>query len=91
MVAILILLIVAFGAINAWTVMLFWMDKQRARAGAWRISEASLLAMAVIGGTPGAFLARAWFRHKTRKQPFGTVLFLIAAIQAGSAIGWVCG
>jgi uncharacterized membrane protein YsdA (DUF1294 family) len=27
------------------------------------------------------------FRHKTRKQPFSTRLFLITAIQAGVAIG----
>jgi uncharacterized membrane protein YsdA (DUF1294 family) len=86
-----ILILFAFGLINAWTMVLFWDDKRRARAGAWRISEASLLGMALIGGTPGAFLARAWFRHKTRKHPFSTVLFFIAAIQAGTAIGLLFG
>lgn len=43
----------------------------------------------MIGGTPGAFLARHWFRHKTRKQPFSTLLILIAVIQAGAIIGYV--
>jgi uncharacterized membrane protein YsdA (DUF1294 family) len=83
--------LLAFVLVNGWTVLCFWQDKQRARAGAWRISEASLLGLALIGGSPGAFFARAVFRHKTRKQPFGTVLYFIAAIQAGAAIGVLVG
>ena len=43
--------------------------------------------LALAGGSPGALLARRLFRHKTRKQPFSTQLFMIAAIQAGAAIG----
>lgn len=73
-------------AINAWTILRFWQDKRRARAGARRISEADLLGLALIGGTPGALLARRMFRHKTRKQPFSTQLMLIASVQAGAII-----
>jgi uncharacterized membrane protein YsdA (DUF1294 family) len=51
------------------------------------VSEGNLLALAAIGGTPGAFLARHLFRHKTRKQPFTTYLVLIAALQVGAGIG----
>ena len=84
--------IALFGAaawlvLNVWTMVRFWEDKQRARAGERRIAEADLLGLALIGGTPGAFLARHLFRHKTRKQPFSTHLWLIAAIQAGALIG----
>lgn len=74
-------------AINTWTVLRFHQDKQRAVAGERRIPEANLLGLALIGGTPGAFLARQLFRHKTRKQPFSTLLILIAAVQAGAIIG----
>ncbi|MDB5693105.1 MAG: hypothetical protein JWO81_2168 [Alphaproteobacteria bacterium] len=91
MVAAALLAFVVFVLINGWTILRFWQDKQRARAGEWRISEASLLGLALIGGSLGAFFARAVFRHKTRKQPFGTLLFLIAAIQAGAAIGLLVG
>jgi uncharacterized membrane protein YsdA (DUF1294 family) len=66
----------------------FHQDKQRAIAGERRISEADLLGLALIGGTPGAFLARHLFRHKTRKQPFSSLLVLIAVIQAGAIIGF---
>lgn len=56
--------------------------------GLRRVPEADLLALAFIGGTPGAFLARRLFRHKTRKQPFSTWLWLITVIQAGALVGW---
>ena len=71
--------------INLWTIHRFHDDKRRAIAGARRIPEASLLQLALLGGTPGAFLARRLFRHKTRKEPFSTRLMLIAAVQAGAA------
>lgn len=74
--------------VNLWTILRFREDKRRAVAGARRIPEADLLALALIGGTPGAFFARHRFRHKTRKQPFSTWLWLIAAIQAGALIGF---
>jgi uncharacterized membrane protein YsdA (DUF1294 family) len=74
-------------SINGLTMIQFWRDKKRARAGLRRISEADLLFLAVIGGSPGALVARHLFRHKTRKQPFSTWLLLIAALQAGALIG----
>lgn len=52
-----------------------------------RIPEADLLWLAVIGGSPGALAARHLFRHKTRKQPLLTRLWLIVAAQVGLAAG----
>jgi len=75
--------------VNLFTILRFWQDKQRATAGERRIAEADLLGFAIIGGSPGALLARKLFRHKTRKQPFSTQLFLIVAIQVGAVIGLV--
>ncbi len=77
----------AFLLLNLWTILLFWLDKARARSGGWRIAESSLLGLALVGGSPGAFLARSLFRHKTRKQPFSMHLMLIAALQLGTGIG----
>ncbi|MCX8476976.1 MAG: DUF1294 domain-containing protein [Sphingomonas sp.] len=74
--------------VNLWTMLRFYDDKQRARLGKRRIPEADLLALALIGGSPGAFAARHLFRHKTRKQPFSTWLMLIAVVQIGAAIGF---
>ena len=73
--------------VNLWTMLTFWRDKQRAVAGERRIPESDLLVLALAGGSPGALLARRLFRHKTRKQPFSTQLFVIVAIQAGAGLG----
>lgn len=74
-------------ALNVVSVAMFWHDKRSAIAGARRISEADLLFVSMIGGSPGALLARRWFRHKTRKEPFSTRLMLIVAVQLGIALG----
>ncbi len=79
--------VLALLTVNGWTILCFWQDKQRAVAGERRIAEADLLALALIGGSPGALLARRLFRHKTRKEPFSTRLLLIAALQTGATIG----
>lgn len=76
-------------AINLWTVFRFWQDKRRARGDVRRTPESTLLGLAVLGGTPGAFAARALFRHKTRKQPFSTILWVIAVVQVGLVIGFL--
>jgi uncharacterized membrane protein YsdA (DUF1294 family) len=73
--------------LNCWTIVRFWQDKQRALAGERRISESDLLGLALIGGSPGALIARRLFRHKTKKEPFSTQLFLIIALQLGALIG----
>jgi uncharacterized membrane protein YsdA (DUF1294 family) len=73
--------------LNLWTMLRFWQDKQRAKAGERRISEGDLLGLALIGGSPGALLARHLFRHKTRKEPFSTQLLFIVALQTGAVIG----
>ena len=82
---------IALIAINFVAFAAFGLDKAKAERGAWRISEASLLWLAFWGGTPGAYAGRAVFRHKTRKQPFGSHLFNVAVLQAvvlGGLIGW---
>jgi uncharacterized membrane protein YsdA (DUF1294 family) len=87
-------LIAAVLALNGWTFAAFGIDKNLARAGRRRISESSLLGLALIGGTPGAYAGRAVFRHKTRKQPFSSQLFQIALfhmVAAGGGIGWWLG
>jgi len=68
-------------AINFVAFAAFGIDKLLAEANARRISEARLLGLALIGGSPGAYAGRRLFRHKTRKQPFSNRLHLIVALQ----------
>jgi uncharacterized membrane protein YsdA (DUF1294 family) len=81
----------AAAILNIWTFMMFGFDKIRAEKGNWRIAESTLLWLAFIGGTGGAYMGRVAFRHKTRKQPFSKHLHIIATIQAFAGVmaaGW---
>ncbi len=66
--------------INLATYLAFAYDKRAAERGDWRISENTLLMMALLGGSPGALIARHQLRHKTRKQPFSAALYLVVGL-----------
>jgi uncharacterized membrane protein YsdA (DUF1294 family) len=68
-------------AINLLAFFLFRQDKRAAIAGARRVPERTLLGLAAIGGGLGAVAAQRMLRHKTRKEPFRTLLYLIVAAQ----------
>ena len=53
------------------------LDKRRARAQEWRISEAGLHLTELLGGWPGAFLAQRRLRHKISKPSYQFVFWLI--------------
>ena len=57
-------------AINALSFILFGLDKYKAKKGKWRISEAMLLMMAVIGGSIGAWGGMRLWHHKTMHKKF---------------------
>lgn len=81
----------ALATINLVTLVLFGLDKALARGRRRRVRESTLLWLALIGGTPGAYAGRRLFRHKTRKEPFSSRLFGIAVLQAiaiGAVSAW---
>ena len=68
-------------AINIVTFLVYGIDKWKAKHGSWRISEATLLILAVIGGSIGALLGMKVWRHKTQHKKFKYGLPLILIIQ----------
>ncbi len=68
--------------INILTFAVYGIDKWKAKQGSWRISEATLLMLAVIGGTIGALFGMQVWRHKTMhlKFKYGLPLILLAQI-----------
>ena len=67
--------------INIVTFLVYGIDKWKAKQGSWRISEATLLILAVIGGSIGALLGMNVWRHKTMHKKFKYGLPLILIIQ----------
>ncbi|MBY5351064.1 DUF1294 domain-containing protein [Rhizobium leguminosarum] len=66
-----------FLALNLLVFSIYFMDKQASRHGRRRISERTLLVLALIGGSLGALAAQHLLRHKTRKEPFRSILAAI--------------
>ena len=68
--------------INVLTFVVYGIDKWKAKQGSWRISEASLLLLAIIGGSIGALLGMKVWHHKTmhKKFKYGLPFILIAQI-----------
>ena len=67
--------------INVITFFIYGLDKSKAKAGQWRIPEAQLIFLAVIGGAGGALAGMKVFHHKTRKLKFKTGVPVILIIQ----------
>lgn len=76
-------------AFNLFVFLVYWRDKQAAGNGGWRIRESTLLWLAFAGGSLGAISAQRLLRHKTRKEPFRSILISIIVVQAGLAISLV--
>jgi uncharacterized membrane protein YsdA (DUF1294 family) len=77
-------------AMNVVAFVLYKVDKERAIRGAWRIPEAWLFAVTLLGGLVGADWARRLFRHKTQKASF-TVCVAFACVGQLAALGFVFG
>lgn len=70
----------AYGVVSVVAFLLYWSDKRKARADAWRTPENVLHAVELAGGWPGALLAQQLFRHKTRKVSFQVVFWFIVLL-----------
>ena len=71
--------------INIITFITYGIDKAKARKGAWRIPEKTLIGLAVAGGSIGAMAGMSFFHHKTRKPLFKIGIPVILIIEAAAA------
>jgi uncharacterized membrane protein YsdA (DUF1294 family) len=69
-------------AINVFAFFLYGIDKWKAKRSKWRIPEMTLLSIAVIGGSVGAWIGMKVWHHKTmhKKFKYGIPLILFAQI-----------
>ena len=76
------LILIYLLAINVFAFFLYGIDKWKAKRSKWRIPEMTLLSIAVIGGSVGAWIGMKVWHHKTmhKKFKYGIPLILFAQI-----------
>jgi len=65
------------------TCILYGYDKAQAKSGGWRVPEAVLHWLALLGGFPGGWIGMYLFHHKTRKALFVFILLVSTLIHLG--------
>lgn len=79
-------LLYGLAAVNMVTFLAYGLDKWKARRNRWRIPEAVLLWLAVLGGSPAALVAMHLFHHKTLHKKFRYGVPAILFIQITLAV-----
>jgi len=64
------IVLIYLAVINMVTFFMYGIDKWKAKKSKWRIPEATLLIMAVVGGSIGAWLGMKVWHHKTLHKKF---------------------
>ena len=82
------IILIYFLAINIITFFVYGIDKLKAKKNLWRIPEATLLLLAAIGGSIGAWLGMKVWHHKTlhKKFKYGIPAIIILQIAAVVAV-----
>lgn len=82
------LVLVAYAVMSFITYVAYAIDKSAAQNGRWRTSEGTLHLFALLGGWPGALVAQATLRHKSRKASFRVSFWTTVLINC-AALTWV--
>ena len=70
-----------FITVNVLGLVLFGIDKWKAKHDKWRISEATLLSLTAIGGSIGAWVGMKVWHHKTMHKKFKYGIPLVIVLQ----------
>nr|WP_315225488.1 cold shock and DUF1294 domain-containing protein [uncultured Albidiferax sp.] len=76
-------------ALNLVAFFVYWTDKHAAQTGQWRTPENSLHLLALLGGWPGAGVAQAVLRHKSRKAAFQATYWTTVLAHNAALLGWL--
>ncbi len=84
------ILLIYLVVINVVTFFLYGIDKWKAKRAKWRIPESTLLGMAALGGSIGAWLGMNTWHHKTLHKKFKYGIPLIMSVQIALLIWLIC-
>ncbi len=80
------IILIYFAVISLVTAIVTAIDKYKAKKGAFRVSEATLFILAVLGGSLSEYLTMRCIRHKTLHKRFMIGLPLIMILQLVAVI-----
>ena len=72
--------------INIIGVIINCIDKHKAKHNKWRIKEATLWIIAILGGAPFTYITMKAIRHKTKHTSFMIGMPLLSVIQIAAII-----
>lgn len=76
-----LILLIYLAAVNLFGLIIMGVDKSRAKRRKWRIPEATLFLVAIIGGSIGSIAGMYLFRHKTKHWYFVVGMPVILVLQ----------
>ena len=80
------IILIYLAAVNLAAFIVYGWDKRLAVRERYRISEKTLILLALFGGSIGSLAAMHFFHHKTRKKKFAWGVPAILALQAALCI-----
>lgn len=82
-------IVIYFIIINLIGFFIMWLDKRKARKGAWRIPEKTLFVITALGGGIGTIAGMYTFHHKTQKIQFVIGFPLITILEVITIIWFI--
>nr|WP_315184007.1 DUF1294 domain-containing protein [uncultured Albidiferax sp.] len=82
-------LVAAVLGVNLLTVLAYARGQQPARASRWRTPEPILHLLSLLGGWPGAGVAQAILRYRSRKPSFATLYWCTVGLHLALLLGWL--
>lgn len=74
-------ILIYFAIVNIIGALVNCIDKIKAKNSAWRIPEATLWSLGIIGGALGSYIAMKTIRHKTKHKSFMIGMPILIVIQ----------
>ncbi len=82
-------IIIYLVVINIVGFLAMFIDKEKAKRGAWRIPEKTLFLLTILGGGIGTITGMYLFRHKTKKLKFTVGLPVILITEVVLIVYWI--
>lgn len=82
-------MLIYLAVVNVLAFIMYGIDKYKAKHDRWRIREAILIGIALMGGSVGAWIGMRVWHHKTLHKQFKYGIPLILILQVAAVITFI--